>query len=156
MIKICKTLACPCCSSTEVECDFIFKKEKVEKINDELGEGIKENYAATYECYCSKCSNKYFVDYGKGYYTVYKDSKSVTCIGDVKILAKFMSEYERNFEIFVALNLKNTKVCEDIYYILLEDDKYPVFITKEQADEFIININRAKAFVKNTWMSRYR
>ncbi len=43
-----------------------------------------------------------------------------------------------------------------IYYILMDDDKYPVFIPKELAEEFIENEEYAHKFIFNERMQRMK
>ena len=93
-------------------------------------------------------------------YIVYGIPRAKTCICDIQLIAEFESEKERNFQIFVSYKpfyegVKETK-NEEIYFMLIEDDVFPVFISKEQVDTFIKNHEKAKEFAYNVWMNRYR
>lgn len=93
-------------------------------------------------------------------YIVYGLPKEKTCMGDVKIIADFQGEKERNFQILVSpipnSNPSNRAKTKEIYYMIIEEDKYPVFITKAQVNCFTRNLEKAKEFVYNIWMDRYK
>ena len=160
MYKIRKPLFCPYCFSSSVISEMMFIKENVEKLKDYVGTPfIQETYSVMYKCYCPKCSRLYNVDFGKSSYTRYVIPLDMTCINDIKLLADFTSDSERNFKIYIACNNENVAYREkykNIYYMELEEDHYPVFITQEQAEEFLTDITAARNFVYNIWMNRYR
>lgn len=93
-------------------------------------------------------------------YVVYGRPIGKTCICDIQLIAEFESEKERNFQIFVS-NKTFYKGPIEIrderpYFMLIEDDPFPVFISKKQVDTFIKNHEKAKEFAYNVWMNRYR
>lgn len=87
-----------------------------------------------------------------GRITRYDPPKEVTVCGDIEMILEFESETERNFAIFRAINSNDTPT----YYIIAEDDKFPMLVTGKEVEEFVSNISAAKAFVFNTWMNRWR
>lgn len=93
-------------------------------------------------------------------YIVYGVPREKTGIGDVKLIAEFQSEKEKNFQILISCKKcsrgRNKIKVEEIYYMLLEGDMYPVFITKAQVNTFIVDFEKAKEFIYNVWMNRYR
>lgn len=70
---------------------------------------------------------------------------------------KDLSNHWRSFSLYKTLKIdceRNSK--EWIYFLLEDDDKYPIIITKRAAEDILKEPVRGRDLVLNRWFDRYR
>ena len=92
--------------------------------------------------------------------TVNKEEDFCTCCNDVVILMDVKSVIPnviRSFTLYKTQVLNEKKYFVDwMYYIAVEDDRFPIAITKEAAKEIYDNPEKGHWLVWNRWFDRYR
>ena len=88
--------------------------------------------------------------------TVEKGHLNCTCCGDVIRLLEVAGE-TRRFSLYKTwkVDLKN-QYQQTTYFILAEDDPFPIVITKKMADEILKNPEEGATLVADYWLGRYR
>ncbi|MBR6033540.1 MAG: hypothetical protein IKP28_02200 [Clostridia bacterium] len=121
------------------------------------GDVVTKTYPGMHRHTCTKCGKMYVINFGKSTYIAYNTPLMVTCAGDVWCLAEFESEFFRNFSIVrISECLNNPDKSQMHYFILPEEDDYPIIITEEEADAFKQDLEKALTYLYRTWMTRYR
>ena len=167
MEKNYKSMACPKCSSSDVN------------VSSRIGEPIKNSREIDgiemktierpriYSCKCNNCNNEYEV---KNTYEVFrlfeKPYLPISCIGDMYLIAKYETD-DPSFHNYELISLSTTpynKNDEIAYLILLKSDRYPIKISKETVDIIVKEINdlyesnietkKDKELTINTYLSR--
>ena len=150
--KIVKSLGCPYChTSSDVTHKEIYTKdhEEISWVDNESRVAV---YKKVYKCHCNSCKRDYTVDYGYDRYVIFdKPFNQASFSVDNELLAMFESDSERNYEIIKG-NLKGNP----IYFIIYEEDPYPIFISESKLDDYIYNVKTTQSLIFSTWMNRYR
>ena len=82
------------------------------------------------------------------------EEQQCTCSGDVFQLLEYKGGNTiRNYSLYKIFNMDSRNY---IYIMLIEDDPYPVALTKEKFDSFLENPEEGHAEAYNIWMNRYR
>lgn len=147
---------CTCCNSIDID----FNETGNLTRNDIENIKIIER-EVIYDCKCNKCGNEYKIPAGIDKYYIFDKEENVDQSDDIKMLLKFetTSCFKKSFSLCsakISIYDNNLDSDNDIYFILMEDDEYPIFITKETKDEFISDFNKIHSFVYNNWMQRHR
>ena len=80
-----------------------------------------------------------------------------TCCGDVIKLMDFKCESYRNFSLYRTFELDiEGKQHRFRFFLLLDNDKYPIIITEDAAKNIMKNPEYGKKLVFNHWLNRYR
>ena len=85
-----------------------------------------------------------------------REHQNCTCCGDVVRLLEVKGE-TRRFSLYKTwkVDLKNFHQ-QGTYFILAEDDPFPIIITKKMADEILKNPEEGVTLVADYWLGRYR
>lgn len=157
MNKIITSLGCPNCNSSNIQASVEFIDEKI-KINEE--EKVKViTRQKIYNCKCNNCGKKYSVNHGNERYCLFEQPYPINCLGDICLLATFDTESGRGYKLCLTDYYPyevNTGLKEETYLLLIEDEEFPVVISKKTAQEIMENHNKAHELVKNIVLSRNR
>lgn len=82
------------------------------------------------------------------------DSTCYTCCGDVLKLFEYQSLCSRNYSLYKICNHRNFNGW--FYIMIIEDDKFPIPLTEEEAMSFIEDPSKGATFALNTYFDRYR
>lgn len=159
MGKIFKTCSCPKCNSSNVT--KLEEKSLAKEGHDKyLGVPCEEKIIEkTVKCICKHCGHEYTTQISTDRYVVLKEPCYMTCYKDIKLLAKYVSSSVscRSYEIYSSsYYIKSNKMKETVYFMSIEDDNYPIFMSEKEAKEMVHDPEMALSFAYGIWMSRYR
>lgn len=159
MQKICTSLSCPFCHSSNIQSSLEFRDEKIKYDENENTKIITKN--RIYNCKCNNCKRDYTIDYGIDKFILFETPCSVSEAGDVKLLATFESQSNdtSNYKICSISPShydENTNSIEETYLILTENDEYPIILPKQKVSEIVDSPDKINLLTKNTFLSRYR
>ena len=103
---------------------------------------------------CEHCGKEFTFDFGETRYSIFNAPLSCTNISDIRVLAKLESEYHYDYSIYRAEN--PSEKGRYIYYIIYEDDRNPIFITKTRAFKLMNDHKDTLNLLFCEWMTRYR
>ena len=144
---------CPYCRSSNVTSA---KKQDVKTEQGYAGQTscVVKTVNEYHECICKDCLKPYIVDMGESTYVTYNEPYPTNCLQDEFCLAEYGSDWYPSLAIYVANNPEHSK--EKIYYMFYDEDISPIFLSQKLAKTFVKNIDEAREYGKNVWMSRYR
>ena len=162
MEKEFKSRSCDVCSSSNVKTI----KKYISDINTRDENNIKTiELKKNYLMKCNDCDNEFIIEYLERYH-LYEPSL-IGQLGDIELLASYETQDSSNHN-YDLISIVNTPYdddsLDDKIYLLCGDDKYPIKISKEKAEEIIKEIKELfeksietsvdKKLTYNTYMGR--
>lgn len=90
--------------------------------------------------------------------TIYNTPEACTCCYDVEKLLEFKGGNEvRDYTLYRTTRIRaDRSVYDEIYFLLIEDDKFPIIITENVAESILKNPDEGEKLAYNRWFDRYR
>jgi len=79
--------------------------------------------------------------------------KECTCCGDVCIIREYKHPRKRNYSIY---KVKYYRSNEWMYMMKVQDDEFPIPLTKVQVEEILSDPDLGATIASNHWLDRYR
>ena len=153
-----REVRCPCCNASHRICSIAKGDRHDEPITaekDYAGYAISQTaYRTIGRIVCEHCGKEFTYDFGESRYSVFNSPLSCTNTSDVRLLALFESESEYDYSLCQAKNPSDKGSF--IYYIIYEEDKYPIFLTKARAMHLMNDHKETLEFLYRNHMTRYR
>lgn len=161
MKKINTSLACPNCTSSNIQCSLEYHDKKIKHCNDSENTIKIATRKKVYNCKCNSCGHNYIVNHGIEKYVSFEKPYQINCLGDVNLLAVYDTEsgFEHGYKICSITQSpydKNTNSEGIIYLMLIEGEEFPILLSKQTIDKIIDNPNKARSLVINNILSRHK
>ncbi len=146
MEKNYKSMACPKCSSSDVNVESHIS-EPIKELKEYEGIEVKTiKRERIYSCKCNNCNNEYEMNYDFEKYRLFgKPYLPFSNIGDMDLIASYETK-DPSYHNYKLISLSTTPYDknykdEETYLLIIDAEKYPIKISKESVDIIVNEIN---------------